>query len=190
MAGVYTCREGRRKTRKKNCCQIDLACRLNGQRYAIYLLIIIFGIPVDICYVICVSLFPLKSHSNKASTTFQLLAAKSLYWLTLDGDLQKRAANGSSDFSCHHRCGFCTWLGLYLVWICKIFDSNLNIQKIAMLKFEICFSELKLAKCSLNNKILEPWEANAVHRWICRKSFMCIKLCPQLLANNWHRKSQ
>jgi hypothetical protein len=42
-------------------------------------------------------------------------------------------------------------------------------------------SDLKLSVAYITS-FLKPWEANAVHR--------CIKLCPQLLANNWHRKSQ
>lgn len=62
---------------------------------------------IDICHVIFVSLFPLKSHSNKAPTHYLPTIPKSLCWLTLDGHLQKRASSGSSHVTAD-AAGFCT----------------------------------------------------------------------------------
>ena len=113
--------------------KIHLAFKLKGQCYAIYLLIIIWA-----------SLSMFLSSSNYL---------QSLNWLTLYGELQKRSYRGSSDFSFHHRgSSFYTWTGYVPCSDRKNLDCNLNIQKMAMLKFEICFSQLKA--CDYTNKLL------------------------------------
>lgn len=94
------------------------------------------GVPVDICHVIFVSLVSLKSHSNKASTTFfQLLAISILV------NTRWRPAKESIQWLIRFLMSPQMWVlyidWVYLVWICKIFGSNLNIQKIPMLKFKV-----------------------------------------------------